>query len=267
MGAACAMVLSEACPIDAEVAEGIVTLHIVGRACRFVAFRAEIAALARVPLPANPICTEQLRCIDLVHILGWARVGMAMALFNATNMEVGLLAVCVLAEDTISVVSVLEARRALVSITFTLGRTASEPLVVHASSALARQTGGTSLDDEARWATIARARGRRVAARVPVNMCASISLLAIELLGAILVDKTVGAFVGVALALWGATHRKLCVAAVLIAAEQVLILFVKIALWALVRLAMSLWNATHLVIFTCAISVVAHKIGVVKPQR
>jgi hypothetical protein len=261
------MVLSEACPIDAEVVEGIVTLHIVGRAYRFVAFRAEIATLARVPLPANPICAEQLGCIDLVHILGGTRVGVAMTFFNATNMEVGLLAVCVFAEDTISVVPVLEARRACVSITFSLGRTTGEPLVVHASSALACEGGGSCLDDEARWATITRARGHRVAARVPVNMCAPISLLAIELLGAILVDKTVGAFVGVALALWRATHRKLCVAAILIAAEQVLILLVEITLWALVRVAMSLCNATHLVIFTCAIPVVAHKIGVVKPQR
>lgn len=267
MGAACAKVLSEACPVDAKVVDSIVTLHFVFGACLFIAFRAEIAALACVPLPANPIFTEQLRCIDLVHILGRARVGMAMALFNTTDMEIGLLAAGVLAEETISVVSVLEARRASVGIAFTLGSTASEPLVVHARSSLARDGGGKGLDDEARWATIARARGLGVAARVPVNMCASSSLLAIEGRGAILVDKTFRACVGVALALWCATHRILCVAAILVAAEQALILTVKKALRALVRVAMALRNATHLVVFTCAISVVANEIGVVSPQR
>lgn len=267
MGAACAIVLSEACPVDAKVVDGIVTLHSGCGACLFIAFRAEIAALACVPLPADPIFTEQFSCVDLVHILGRARVGMAMALFNATNVEVGLLATCVLAEETVSVVSVLEARRAGVGIAFTLGSTACESLVGHARSALARESRGESLDDEARWATIARTCGIGVAASVPVNMCASSSLLAVKLLGAILVKETFGAAVGVALALWCATHRKLCVAAILIAAEQVLILTVKIALWALVRVAVALRNATHVVVFTCAISVVAHKIGVVKPQR
>lgn len=212
------VILRLASPIGAKKVEGIIPLNRMHRADLFVTMCPKIAARLSVAFPAKPIFAEGDGRVNLVYVLRGAMIRVAMALFNTAYVIVGLLTTCVFAKNVVSIMPMLEARRAFQAIASALGSAACKPLVVGTMATFANNIVREGLQSETSWASVVSAGCISITASVPVGIRA-IEASAINTFRTILVDKAVWTLISVALLLGSAANRILGITAVCIAAQ------------------------------------------------